>query len=87
MAAPPTNGFGNADQDNAPMLLVPAGNAAPANTVKNGFHTKTWGDGSKYIPRTPNMPLALLVGRWGGTGLTAAPALRLEGHFCGRGQW
>ena len=50
MAAPPTNN-GNGEQDNMPMLLVPAGNTGTAvSPVKNGFHTKTWGDGSKYLP-------------------------------------
>ena len=52
MAAPPTNN-GNGEQDNMPMLLVPAGNTGTAvNTVKNGFHTKTWGDGQQVPPRS-----------------------------------
>ena len=29
------------------MVPVPL---IPPNQVKNGFHTKTWGDGSKYAP-------------------------------------
>jgi hypothetical protein len=39
------------------LALVPVP-PAPQNQVKNGFHTKTWGDGSKYVglrlrPSTP----------------------------------
>lgn len=37
-----------------PMLALVPVPPAPQNQVKNGFHTKTWGDGSKCVPPPPD---------------------------------
>ncbi len=55
MAAPPNTPPTNVPPANPPpanpppvLALVPMP-PAPQNQVKNGFHTKTWGDGSKCV--------------------------------------
>jgi len=62
MAAPPNVPPTNVPPANAPpanpppvLALVPMP-PAPQNQVKNGFHTKTWGDGSKCVAQ-PARPL------------------------------
>jgi hypothetical protein len=60
MAAPPPPPLpGHPPAANPPpvLALVPMTHA-PQNQVKNGVHTKTWGDGSKCVFRRPPLPAA-----------------------------
>ena len=55
---PPLTGHPPAANPPTVLALVPM---APQNQVKNGFHTKTWGDGSKCVARRPPPPAARRV--------------------------